>query len=60
MNGPPPRCIVLGGVNGAGKTTSARSILADTPLEIAYGDGEENETVLNPAAWLRMKQEGTP
>jgi predicted ABC-type ATPase len=30
MHGPPPRCIVLGGVNGAGKTTSARSILADT------------------------------
>jgi predicted ABC-type ATPase len=30
MNGTPPRCIVLGGVNGAGKTTSARSILADT------------------------------
>jgi predicted ABC-type ATPase len=25
-----PRCIVLGGINGAGKTTSARSILAET------------------------------
>jgi predicted ABC-type ATPase len=25
-----PRCIVLGGINGAGKTTSARTILADT------------------------------
>jgi predicted ABC-type ATPase len=25
-----PRCIVLGGVNGSGKTTSSRTILADT------------------------------
>jgi predicted ABC-type ATPase len=26
----PPRCIVLGGINGAGKTTSSRTILAET------------------------------
>ena len=30
MSDKAPRCIVLGGINGAGKTTSARSILAET------------------------------
>ena len=30
MNPTAPRCIVLGGINGAGKTTSARTILAET------------------------------
>ena len=30
MSGAAPRCIVLGGINGAGKTTSSRTILADT------------------------------
>ena len=30
MNEKAPRCIVLGGINGAGKTTSARTILAET------------------------------
>jgi predicted ABC-type ATPase len=31
-----PRCIVLGGINGAGKTTSARMILADTLKVMAF------------------------
>jgi predicted ABC-type ATPase len=31
-----PRCIVLGGINGAGKTTSARTILADTLKVMAF------------------------
>ncbi len=30
MNEKNPRCIVLGGINGAGKTTSSRTILAET------------------------------
>jgi predicted ABC-type ATPase len=30
MDGATPRVIVLGGVNGAGKSTSARTLLAET------------------------------
>ena len=34
-----PRVIVLGGCNGAGKTTAARTLLAETLGVMTFGDG---------------------
>jgi predicted ABC-type ATPase len=32
----------------------------NTPREIAYGDGEANEVILDQAAWVQMKKKGEP
>ena len=46
-----PQVIVLGGINGAGKTTAARSLLADTLKVLTF----VNADVCSGDAWARMR-----